>query len=242
MSRVGGSFYVESLEMVLLHNGFISFVYGKMSMVNKQKLKVYIIYALPVLCLGVGIWAFLNVLSMHYIRAISLIDWLLSGSDNIVATVRDVDTVMGKLHRIMLMRVFWVLWLAGFSVSVFMLGRHIQNKKERYAEYAKITGKDAYHKAQAVIIRNHNKLHTKGCLQLSKKLNALVERLNYESGFGYGDWATIECENQINQKLNDLAECLTDYEPGLDNQQCVDAVLDEINILLDQRAEMKKRH
>ena len=52
-----------------------------MSMVNKQKLKVYIIYALPVAFLLVGIWAFLNVHSMHYTRAISLIDWLLSGDD-----------------------------------------------------------------------------------------------------------------------------------------------------------------
>ena len=209
---------------------------------NQRKIQEYIIFALPVLFLLVGIWAFFNVVSINYTRAISIIDWLFSGSDNIIATLRDVDTLMGRLQRIILMRAFWICWFAGFSVSVFMLGRHIQNKKEKYSEYAVIRGKEAYHKAQTVIIRNHNKLHTKECLKLSKRLNALVERLNYESDFGYGDFAIIECENQINQKINALIGHLTDYEPGLDNQQCVDAVLDEINILLDQRAEMKKRH
>ena len=242
MSRVGGSVYAEFLEMVLLHDSFINFAYGEMSMGNKQKLKVYIIYALPIAFLLVGIWAFLNVISMHYTRAISLIDWLLSGPDNIIAVLRDVDTLMGQVQRIILMRAFWICWFAGFSVSVFMLGRHIQNKKEKYSEYAVIRGKEAYHKAQTVIIRNHNKLHTKECLKLSKKLNALVERLNYESDFGYGALAIIDCENQINQKINNLSECLTDYEPDLDNQQSIEAVLNEINILLDRRAEMKKRH
>ena len=69
-----------------------------------------------------------------------------------------------------------------------------------------------------------------------------MERLNYESDFGYGDLAIIDCENQINQKINNLSECLTDYEPDLDNQRSIEAVLNEINILLDRRAEMKKRH
>lgn len=210
--------------------------------VHHRKFKEYLIFILPVLFLLVGIWAFFNVVSINYTRAVSVVDWLLSGPDNIVATMRDVDTLMGRLQRIMLMRAFWVLWFAGFSVSVFMLGRHIQNKKEKYSEYAVIRGKEAYHKAQTVIIRNHNKLHTKECLKLNKRLNALVERLNYESDFGYGALSIIDCENQINQKINNLSECLTDYEPDLDNQQSIEAVLNEINILLDRRAEMKKRH
>lgn len=209
---------------------------------DSKKIKEYLIFILPVLFLLVGIWAFFNVVSINYTRSVSVVDWLLSGPDNIVATMRDVDTVMGRLQRIMLMRAFWVLWFAGFSVSVFMLGRHIQNKKEKYSEYAVIRGKEAYHKAQTLFIRNHNKLHTKECLKLSKRLNALVERLNYESDFGYGALAIIDCENQINQKINNLSECLTDYEPDLDNQQCIEVVLNEINILLDRRAEMKKRH
>lgn len=209
---------------------------------DSKKIKEYLIFILPVLFLLVGIWAFFNVVSINYTRAVSVVDWLFSGSDNIIATLRDVDTLMGQVQRIILMRAFWICWFAGFSVSVFMLGRHIQNKKEKYSEYAVIRGKEAYHKAQTVIIRNHNKLHTKECLKLSKRLNALVERLNYESDFGYGALSIIDCENQINQKINNLSECLTDYEPDLDNQQSIEVVLNEINILLDRRAEMKKRH
>ena len=210
--------------------------------VHHRKFKEYLIFILPVLFLLVGIWAFFNVVSINYTRAVSVVDWLFSGSDNIIATLRDVDTLMGQVQRIILMRAFWICWFAGFSVSVFMLGRHIQNKKEKYSEYAVIRGKEAYKKAQTVIIRNHNKLHTKECLKLSKRLNALVERLNYESDFGYGALSIIDCENQINQKINNLSECLTDYEPDLDNQQSIEVVLNEINILLDRRAEMKKRH
>ena len=209
---------------------------------DSKKIKEYLIFILPVLFLLVGIWAFFNVVSINYTRAVSLVDWLFSGPDNIIATLRDVDTLMGQVQRIILMRAFWICWFVGFSVSVFMLGRHIQNKKEKYSEYAVIRGKEAYHKAQTVIIRNHNKLHTKECLKLSKRLNALVERLNYESDFGYGALSIIDCENQINQKINNLSECLTDYEPDLDNQQSIEAVLNEINILLGRRAEMKKRH
>ena len=210
--------------------------------VHHRKFKEYLIFILPVLFLLVGIWAFFNVVSINYTRAVSVVDWLFSGPDNIIATLQDVDTLMGQVQRIILMRAFWICWFAGFSVSVFMLGRHIQNKKEKYSEYAVIRGKEAYHKAQTVFIRNNNKLHTKECLKLSKRLNALVERLNYESDFGYGDLAIIDCENQINQKINNLSECLTDYEPDLDNQRSIEAVLNEINILLDRRAEMKKRH
>ena len=209
---------------------------------GSKKIKEYLIFILPLLFLLVGMWAFFNVVSINYTRAVSVVDWLFSGSDNIIATLRDVDTLMGQVQRIILMRAFWICWFAGFSVSVFMLGRHIQNKKEKYSEYAVIRGKEAYHKAQTVIIRNHNKLHTKECLKLSKRLNALVERLNYESDFGYGDLAIIDCENKINQKISNLSECLTDYEPDLDNQQSIEVVLNEINILLDRRAEMKKRH
>lgn len=209
---------------------------------DSKKIKEYLIFILPLLFLLVGMWAFFNVVSINYTRAVSVVDWLFSGPDNIIATLRDVDTLMGQVQRIILMRAFWICWFAGFSVSVFMLGRHIQNKKEKYSEYAVIRGKEAYHKAQTVIIRNHNKLHTKECLKLSKRLNALVERLNYESDFGYGALSIIDCENQINQKINNLSECLTGYEPDLDNQQSIEAVLNEINILLDRRAEMKKRH
>lgn len=209
---------------------------------DSKKIKEYLIFILPVLFLLVGIWAFFNVVSINYTRAVSVVDWLFSGPDNIIATLRDVDTLMGQVQRIILMRAFWICWFAGFSVSVFMLGRHIQNKKEKYSEYAVIRGKEAYHKAQTVSIRNHNKLYTKECLKLSKRLNALVERLSYESDFGYGALAIIDCENQINQKINNLSECLTDYEPDLYNQQSIEAVLNEINILLDRRAEMKKRH
>ena len=209
---------------------------------DSKKIKEYLIFILPLLFLLVGMWAFFNVVSINYTRAVSVVDWLFSGPDNIIATLRDVDTLMGQVQRIILMRAFWICWFAGFSVSVFMLGRHIQNKKEKYSEYAVIRGKEAYHKAQTVIIRNHNKLHTKECLKLSKRLNALVERLNYESDFGYGAVAIIDCENQIYQKINNLSECLTDYEPDLDNQQSIEVVLNEINILLDRRAEMKKRH
>ena len=93
--------------------------------IKLRKIKEYIIYVLPVLFLLVGIWAFLNVLSMHYTRAISLIDWLLSGSDNIIATLRDVDTLMGQVQRIILMRAFWICWFAGFSVSVFRYSRSL---------------------------------------------------------------------------------------------------------------------
>lgn len=209
---------------------------------NNQKLKEYIIYALPVLFLVVGIWAFLNVISMHYIRAISLIDWLLSGSDNIIATVRDVDTVMGRLQRIMLMRAFWVLWFAGFSVSIFMLGKHVHNKKEQYSEHAEIRGKDAYGTVKEIIIKNHKKLQAADCITLNKKINALAERVKFESDFGYGDLSVIDCENQIDKRFYDLAVLLAAYEPDLDNGQAVESVLDEINMLLDQRAEMKKRH
>ena len=66
--------------------------------------------------------------------------------------------------------------------------------------------------------------------------------MKFESDFGYGDLSVIDCENQIDKRFNDLAVLLAAYEPDLDNGQVVESVLDEINMLLDQRAEMKKRH
>ena len=66
--------------------------------------------------------------------------------------------------------------------------------------------------------------------------------MKFESDFGYGDLSVIDCENQIDKRFYDLAVLLAAYEPDLDNQQCIETVLNEINILLDRRAEMKKRH
>lgn len=209
---------------------------------NHQTLKEYAIFVFPILLLFVGIGAFFRVIPITYTNAISLIDWLFSGSDNIISTLHDVNTVMGKLQRIIFMRAFWALWFIFFSISVFFLGKHIHNKKENYSVNAELKGKEAYDKLRGLIIKNYKKLRATEYITLNKKLDALAEKLNYESNFGYGDLIVIECENQINKKINDLEVLLMDYEPSLDNKKNVELVLDEINILLDQRAEMKKRH
>lgn len=209
-----------------------------------KRLKIILIYAMPLIFGLIGIWAFFNVLSMNYTRTISFIDWILSGPDNIISTIRDVDTVMSKIHRIILMRIFWIIWFIGFSISIFTLGKYIHNKKEDYSHYATIKGKEAYNEIKN-IIKVHIVLLNKNT-DLEKKIKLLVERIGYESDFGYGDSSVIECENEIKEKIDNLNKIFQKMKSNIvDNQDDViqaESILDEINIALDHRAELKKHH
>ena len=64
-----------------------------------NKIRHYLTYLLPWVFILIGIWAFFQITSFRYAKAINFIDWLLSGSDNIELALRDVDTVMGIMKR-----------------------------------------------------------------------------------------------------------------------------------------------
>ena len=208
-----------------------------------ERLRIILIYAIPLMFGLIGIWAFFYVLSMNYTRAISFIDWILSGPDNIISTLKDVDTVMSKIHRIILTRMFWIIWFTGFSISVFVLGKYIHNKKEDHSYYATIKRKEACN-AIKNIIKVHSVLLSKNT-DLEKKIKLLAERMGCESDFGYGDISVIECENEIKEKIDNLNKILRKTKSNVvDNQGDViqaESILDEISIILDHRAELKKR-
>ncbi len=209
-----------------------------------SRIRVTLLYTMPILFLVVGALAFLQFMSLNYARAISFIDWLLSGSDNIVATLRSTDTVMYYVHRFILKRSFWFLWSAGFVFSLYLLGKHLQTNNDMVAENAVLVGREA----SAImnrITRKYEVISLKADdVRLEKKLKELSDRFCVESEFGYGTCNVIECEHRIKIKLVILEEQIDKLEAmeGTTSLDVVRAVVSDIDILLKERAELKKKY
>ena len=211
-----------------------------------NKIRHYLTYLLPWVFILIGIWAFFQITSFRYAKAINFIDWLVSGSDNIELALRDVDTVMGIMKRAIFTRVFWIVWLAGFSISVINLGYYIQNKKQDYAPGCEIVDKVAYKKLRSIIQCYKNYLLKLKKTNILKDLNQTAERLSYESDFGYGSADIIEYENEIYAKICLVGEVLhrlsSSQEVCNDDYELLADTIRNIDILLDERAEAQKIH
>lgn len=212
----------------------------------KNRIKQYLTYVLPWIFIIVGIWAFFQITSFRYAKAINFVDWLFSGSENIELTLRDVNIVMGVMKRTIFTRVFWIVWFIGFSVSVINLGYYIHNKKQDYAPNCEIVDKEPHKKMRGIIKCYEGCLLKYNKSKVLKNLNLLAEQLYYESDFGYGSAEIIEYENAIYSKIcfveNILENIASGLEENADIWNSLDDTIRHINILMDERAEAKKRH
>ena len=86
-------------------------------------------YAAPIIMAIVGLVLYSYILPAKYMKAISLIDWLFSGSDHIIATLRDADGVLEQFYKILLTKVIVWIWSAGFVISLFVCGHALQNRR-----------------------------------------------------------------------------------------------------------------
>lgn len=205
-----------------------------------------IILFMPIIIFFIGILAYFIIIPNIYGKSVSFIDWLFSDTETIVATLRNANVVFEQVNGIVAIGMFCWLWLASFILSLFFAGR----KLNAHAEPA--TSLKATKQENCLVVQNINfildnlkmKHRTREIEDFSYSVKRLENNLSIETDFGYGNSSVIQCENNLTDKIRELKISVTNIEIGniSDNIRKSATILNNINSLLKQRAELKKRH
>ena len=213
---------------------------------NGRNLMGRIVYLLPFVVLAIGFVAYFLIIPHTYGRAISFFDWLFGDPETIIRSLRNPNVVLPQIHRVIVMKLLWWIWLAGFIGSLLLVGRRLQSQTEPINESCILKGNEPFQNMHDVgeILRQSLPKGDSGAIrELLSSVKTLEERLLSESDFGYGGHSIIECENDIARKmqnLSDLAEHIHDGDLD-DNIRIVGKEITIINSLLRKRMEIKKR-
>lgn len=204
------------------------------------------VFFIPLIIILVGVVAYFIVIPNIYGRAVSFIDWLFSGSQNIIDTLRNPDTVLPQINSIIGMKIFWWVWLVGLITSLFFVGKQLQTKPEPNTLNGILTKREPYLMIQDVSdtlkqIKTHQS--NKELDTLIYKIKALEEKLSVESDFGYGNNTVIHCENNIAEQIQFLLDTVVCIENGNfeENLKAMNTAVMNINSLLRRRIELKKK-
>lgn len=178
-------------------------------MTKLQSKRIQLAYFAPIIMIILGILLYSVILPDRYNKIISVIDWLFSGTDNIIATLRSSNIVLGQLYKILFTKVIVWIWTIGFLFSIFWCGYTIQNSKNRnsnliMADKVKIaliarllnTTEQTYKLNKNNI--NNKKIH-KLTLDLQSKILTCGD-------FGYGNDDITRLENDICNMLLEIEE------------------------------------
>ena len=208
-------------------------------MIKLQSKSKYLAYFSPVIMILLGILLYSVVLPARYNKVISLIDWLLSGTDNIIATLRSADIVLGQAYRILFTKVIVWEWTMGFLFSLFWCGYTIQNSREKSQNL--VITEDV---KKAILVRLVNKAEKHYRLHKGKDDNkviykralALESRILSCGEFGYGNNSITELENRICNELMELEKVFSDknedYAEVNDKYDRLENLLEEREMLL----------
>lgn len=227
---------VELKEKIKKQNNFIE---------NKSNIKAFdfkwIKFSMPVIIALIGIIIAFVIIPNKYDNMISFADFLFTDKDKIVETLRDSNIVIPKVYTIILTRVGLYIYIASFSLSLFIVGKEL-NKKPEYDEFnAILKGKDAYYRICDI---NYNlkklskELNDESINKVLKKSLDLEENLKFESDFGHGNSKVIDCENYIAKLLDNLKEAVSKIEVNKDKKS-LDNIINELNYELKKRRDYK---
>lgn len=246
--QCGGHIVLDnSHEIGTCESCFAQFVVKQDQIV--QKITQHItkhVFAAPIILLLIAVVAYFIVIPNIYGQVVSFIDWLASDPQNIIDTLRDPNAAFSKANYIILIRVFWYVWLAGFIASLFFVGKQFQKKPEPNATNAILVKKEAYLLAQDIteaLKLEYQKNKSKDINALLTSVKRLEEKLSVESDFGYGKNNVINCENSIARQLQYLLDSVPYISTGNVSENIAEmnkAVLN-INSLLRKRIELKKK-
>lgn len=207
-----------------------------------QSKNKYLAYFAPVIMIIIGIFLYSVILPARYNKVISLMDWLFSGTDNIIATLRSADIVLGQFYRILFTKVLVWVWTIGFLFSLFWCGYTVQNSKKKSGNL--LIGED---RKKAILVRIVNQAEKYYRLNKSnddskliyKKAVALESRFLACGEFGDGSHDITELENHICNELVELGKLLSDanYDYAEVNDKYI-----RIHNLLEEREAMLKHY
>ena len=207
-----------------------------------QSKNKYLAYFAPVIMLMIGIFLYSVILPARYNKVIFLIDWLFSGTDNIIATLRSADIVLGQLYRILFTKILVWVWTLGFLFSLFWCGYTVQNSREKNSSV--ILTEEA---KRAILIRivseaeRYYRLHKTNdySKMVYKRAVVLETRLLAGGEFGYGDNSVIELENRICNELMELEKILSNLS---DDCAEVNNRYTKLENLLEEREALVKHY
>ena len=211
-----------------------------------EKVMNKVIFLMPVIIFLVGIITYTIVLPKVYGEMVSFIDWLFTGSQNIIDTLSNPNIVIPQVNSIFGMKIFWWIWLTSFITSLFVVGKRLHSKPEPNNLESLLTNKEPYLLIQDI----KDSLKQVKMHQSSKQLDSLIyavkkleEKLSVESDFGYGKKSVISCENDIARQIQFLLDTIPCMENGNfdENLSAMNSAVMNINSLLRRRTELKKK-
>ena len=169
-------------------------------------------YWAPLVMLIIGVILYSYILPARYNKVVGLIDWLFSGSDTIIATLRSADIVLGQAYRIILTKCIVWLWTLGFLISLYMCGYAWHHRGEEYKEADDYIG-DIW-KPIFQDILTHARTMKDICddstaRDLYHVIRNLGERLEAIHDFGRGNAEVLLIEKNIVNELRILQEKFT---------------------------------
>lgn len=204
------------------------------------------VYFVPVFFLLVGLAAYFIVIPKIYGQRGSFFDWLFADPQNIIDTLQNPYAALSKAHIITEIRIFWYIWLVGFTASLFFVGRQLNRKPAPTASNAILVKREPY----LLVCDIHDSLKAAqshvSCDEFVSLLHAvkcLVERFSVESDFGCGNIGVTTCENRIARQLQVLSE-LANYANRSGTEETIEKMqiaVKNINSLLRRRADLKKK-
>ena len=138
------------------------------------------------------------ILPAKYMKAISLIDWLFSGSDHIIATLRDADGVLEQFYKILLTKVIVWIWSAGFVISLFVCGHALQNRRTANLS-AKLVGPVLSPLADTLVSMVQGNI-PQNSINFMRLIEAIIDLQRMVEGlddFGYGNQNVLSLEEEI---------------------------------------------
>lgn len=155
-------------------------------------------YAAPIIMAIVGLVLYSYILPAKYMKAISLIDWLFSGSDHIIATLRDADGVLEQFYKILLTKVIVWIWSAGFVISLFVCGHALQNRRTANLS-AKLVGPVLSPLADTLVSMVQGNI-PQNSINFMRFIEAIIDLQRMVEGlddFGYGNQNVLSLEEEI---------------------------------------------
>ena len=164
-------------------------------------------YFSPLIMLIIGVFMYSFILPARYNKVIGLIDWLFSGQDNIIATLRSSDIVLGHAYKIFLTKVIVWIWSMGMLISIYMCGLAIHYKDDNYNVFAKYKG-NAWKGILEEVLLKVRLIKSSGVTadvsEVYNEVRILRELCDSMGDFGKGDNEIIELETKIVENLSKL--------------------------------------
>lgn len=166
-------------------------------------------YWAPLVMLIIGAVLYSYILPARYNKMIDLIDWLFSGPDTIIATLRSADIVLGQAYRIILTKCIVWLWTLGFLISLYMCGYAWHHRGEEYKESDDYIGDSWKPIFQDILAHARTMKDTcddSTARDLYHIVRNLGERLEAIHDFGRGNKAVLLIEKNIVNELRILED------------------------------------